>query len=48
LGLFSLQNRRLQGDLRAACQCLKEPARKFERDFLQEHAVIGQEVMALK
>ena len=39
--------RRLQGDLIAAFQYLKGPKRKLERDFLQEHAVIGEGVKAL-
>jgi len=33
LGLLSLGKRRLQGDLRAACQYLKGPPRKLEKTF---------------
>ena len=46
LGLFSLEQRMLQGDLRAACQYLERPARELERGFWQGHGVIRQGVMA--
>ena len=46
LGLFSLEKRGVQGELTAACQYLKEPARELERDFLQGHGGVGQGVVA--
>ncbi|GAB0177878.1 mitochondrial enolase superfamily member 1 [Grus japonensis] len=45
LGFFSLEKRRLWGDLIAAFQYLKGPTGKLERDCLSGSAVTGQGVM---
>ncbi|GAB0186955.1 hypothetical protein GRJ2_001160800 [Grus japonensis] len=47
LGLFSLEKRRLRGDLIAVYQYLKGPTGKLVRDCLSGSVVTGQGVMGL-
>lgn len=48
LGLFSLEKRKLWGDLRAAFQYLQAATRKLKRDFLQRDVLIEQGRRVLK
>jgi len=47
LGLFSLEKRKLWGDLTAACQCVKRTTGRKERGFSQGCVVTGQGGMAV-
>ncbi|GAB0188477.1 hypothetical protein GRJ2_001313000 [Grus japonensis] len=47
LGLFSLEKRKLWGHTIVAFQYLMGPTGKLERDYLPDHVVIGQGIMAL-
>lgn len=47
LGLFRLENRRLQHHLTGAFQCLKGLIREITPEYSSEPVVIGQKIMGL-
>lgn len=41
LGQFSLEKRRLEGELRAPCSAERDPTGRMERGFEQGHGMMG-------